>query len=710
MKIFILRNGGLFAITTFFVSNSFFGQQNDSISKQNQLQEVAVKAIRANLKTPIAFTNFSKYEIEARNLGQDIPVLLQYLPSVVTTSDAGNGFGYTGLRVRGTDATRINVTINGIPYNDAESQGTFWVNMPDFASSLENIQLQRGVGTSTNGGAAFGASLNMLTGQTSNQAFAEISNSYGSFNSRKHTLQFGTGVLNTKWSFLGRFSKLYSDGFIDRASSNLKSYYLQADYLGKTTTIKALVFGGKEKTYQAWYGVDKETLAKNRTFNAAGQFTDTFGQTQFYENQTDNYTQDHCQLHWNEKISESFQTNFAVHYTKGKGFYEEFNDNAVLNDFNLPDFVLGATTISNANLITQKWLDNDFYGFTFSGIYSKNNIDFVLGGGLNKYNGKHFGEVIWSEIALVNNNLHRFYNNNGNKIDGNIFAKLNYEIGKKWNLFADLQIRNVIYKASGVFNGKINEKFTFFNPKTGITYKINNQSNTYFSVAIANREPNRTDFENGTPKPEKLFDYEVGYRLVTKKFSGEINVFYMNYKNQLVLTGALDLVGNPIRENSGKSYRSGIEVSGKYKLNEKWYVFANFSINENKNKNYLNDSFQNLGNTYLPFSPKFNAATGLDFLPIKNLKISWINKYVSSQYLSNLNTYDSKLYSYFVNDLVFNYDLKLKNLAKKLQFSVLANNIFNQLYESNGADYGGGYVVFFPQAGANFLASCSVRF
>ena len=708
----------IFSLSSFL---SFSQEKPKDSTKVQKLDEVLVSATRANQKAPMTFSNFSKEEIAKRNLGQDIPVLINFMPSVVTTSDAGNGFGYTGIRVRGSDATRVNVTINGIPYNDSEEQGTYFVDLPDFASSLQSIQLQRGVGTSTNGSGAFGASLNMLTDSYAKESNGEVSSAYGSFNSRKNTIKFSTGLVNNGadknsgqgFEIAGRLSDMHSDGYIDRAFSNLKSYFLQGTYVGKTTLIKALVFGGQEKTYQAWYGVDAETLSNNRTYNPAGMYTDANGNTQFYNNQTDNYNQDHYQLHWNEKISSNFNTNLAVHYTKGKGYYEEYQQNQDFADYGLTPLVIGGQTIDKTDLVRRKWLDNDFYGTTFSGNYKKDKIDLVFGGALNKYNGKHYGEVIWAQFASDSKNSNHYYDNYGNKLDFNFFTKINYKIGNKLNFYGDLQYRFVNYKANGVYDDVIADTFRFFNPKAGLTYTVDEKQNIYFSYARANREPNRTDYENGTPKPEKLNDFELGWRLKTSNTQLNINGYYMLYKDQLVLTGALDNVGNPIRTNIGKSYRAGIEVDADFKISKSFSDKPNFTLSENKNIDFVNDngtSLENLGKTTIAFSPKIIAGNIFSFTPKENLQFSLLSKFVGEQFLSNTEDQNSKLKDYFIQDFNVNYEIKTNKIFKSINFSLLANNILNVKYVSNGADYGGGYVYYFPQARANFLLGTVFKF
>ena len=700
-------------LTSHFSLLTFSQKTQKDSTKVNQLDDVLVSAIRVDSKTPISFSNMDNKEINFRNLGQDIPVLMNFLPSVVTTSDAGNGFGYTGIRVRGSDATRINVTINGIPYNDSEGSGTYWVNMPDFASSLESIQLQRGVGTSTNGSGAFGASLNMLTDNYSKGASAEISNAAGSFNSRKSTVKFSTGLLNNHFEIAGRVSNLHSDGYVDRAFSDLKSYFLQGTYVGKTTLIKALVFGGTEKTYQSWYGVDATTLANNRTFNYAGMYMDSSGNTQFYSNQTDNYQQDHYQLHWNEKLSSNWNTNLAFHYTKGKGYYENYEQAASFSNYGLTPINIGNQTINSTDLINQKWLDNDFYGTTFSLNYKKSKLDFIFGGSMNKYEGKHFGKIIWARFASNSELDNHYYDDYGNKSDATFYAKANYQIVSKWSIFADLQYRNVNYKANGVQATLVNDTFNFVNPKAGITYEIKKNSAVYFSYAKANREPNRTDYENGAPKPEQLNDFELGWRLETSKTKININGYYMLYKDQLVLTGALDNVGNPIRTNIGKSYRLGLEMDAKLTLGNQWILSPNLALSQNKNIDFVLDNgvdLQFLGNTNIAFSPNIIAGNAISFVPSKTFQATLLTKFVGKQFMGNSNEEGSKLEAYSQTDLNINYEIKPKNIFKAIVFSGLINNIFDAKIVSNGADYGGGYVYYFPQAGINFLAGVTLKF
>jgi len=701
-----------------FSAFSFSQEKPKDSVKVNSLDEVLVSGVRINKETPVTFSNMTKQEIATRNLGQDIPVLMNYMPSVVTTSDAGNGFGYTSIRVRGTDATRVNVTVNGIPLNDAEDQGTYFVDMPDFASSLQSLQLQRGVGTSTNGAGAFGASLNMLTDSYSKQASGELANSYGSFNSRKNTVKFSTGLMNGHFELAGRLSDMHSDGYVDRAFSNLKSYFLQGTYVGKTTLIKALAFGGHETTYQAWNGIDKATLETDPTFNPSGMYTDQSGNTRFYENEVDDYTQNHFQLHWNEKISTKWQSNLALHYTKGYGYYENYHQDANFADYNLTPVAGVATT----DLITRKWLDNDFFGTTFSVNYKDSKADFIFGGAANKYQGGHYWQNIWARYASTGQPTDKYNDFYGNKVDMNTYAKVNYKLGNHWSLFGDLQFRHVNYQANGVYNpatgaldATINNTYNFLNPKAGLTYLINRNNSFYFSYAVANREPTRTDFENGTPKQERLNDYELGWRVASSRATVNTNFYFMDYTNQLVKTGAVDAVGNEIHANMPQSYRAGLEIDATLMLSPKLTFSPNVTLSSNKIKNYTVDTgsgLVNYGTTDIAFSPNLIAGNNLTYKPISNLQLSLLHKYVGEQNAGNFNSQDTKLKAYSVVSFNGVYEIKMKTVFKSIVFTGLVNNLFDVKYVSNAYLYGNTsqYLSYFPQAGINFLAGVTLKF
>ena len=708
-----------FSLSIFLFGLSASAQETPSDSlKVQQLKEVTVSAIRAKDKNPITFTNVSKEEIAPRNLGQDIPVLLNYAPSVVTTTDAGNGVGYTYMRVRGSDGSRINVTLNGIPFNDSESQGTFFVNLPDFASSLESVQLQRGVGASTNGAGAFGASLNMQTKSYQEKSFAEVANSFGSFNTRKHTLSFGTGLHNN-FELNGRVSNIASDGYIDRASTNMFGYFFNANYVRETTLIKLLAFGGKEKTYQAWNGLeDPDKLKNDRTFNSAGMYTDEFGTIQFYNNENDNYWQNHFQLHWSENWSERWVSNIALHYTTGKGYFEQYKEDQKFSSYNLPNFEGNTRT----DLVRKRWLDNDFFGTTFSINYKNQMTNVLFGGAVNRYLGNHFGEVIWTQYYVPNSN--RYYDNFGNKDDINAYVKLSQNLTSKLNLYVDLQYRMTFYDATSLKFADVNDTFKFFNPKAGLNYELDDKNSFYSYFGIANKEPRRDDYESGAIKPERLYDYELGWKYNGKKARISANAFYMNYEDQLVLTGALNDVGSPIFTNSGKSYRLGLEVESVIAITDKIILNPNVTLSQNKNQDFFFERdgvLQNLGNTDIAFSPSIIAGNRLTFLPIKNFEFSVLSKYVGEQFMGNIDSDNSKLEGYFVNDLNFSYDWKINKGIKSILFSGLVNNVFDLEYESNGFFYtydddssgsiityeGAGY---YPQAGINFLLGVALKF
>lgn len=707
---------------------SVLGQStvNDSISaKELSLDEVMVSAIRVTSQTPVTFSNLKREDFESRNLGQDIPMMMNFLPSVVTTSDAGAGVGYTGIRVRGSDATRVNVTINGIPYNDAESQGTFWVNLGDFVSNTESIQLQRGVGTSTNGAGAFGASLNLLTDSYSRKGYAELSNAAGSFNTRKHTLKFSTGLMENNWEFSGRFSNIYSDGYIDRAFADLKGYFLQGTYVGKTTKIKAITFGGVQQTYQAWYGLeDLDLLRNNRTFNVAGMYFDDNGNMRFYDNETDNYQQDHFQLHWIEEWNENWRSTVALHYTKGKGYFEQFRQNDRFSTYGLTPIEVNGQTINRTDLIRRRWLDNDFWGAVYSAQYNKNGTDVILGGGANRYIGAHFGEIIWARFASQSEIRDRYYDDLSTKDDVNFYGKVNQKIDNKLSLFVDLQYRFVHFTANGNETGLVNDTFAFFNPKAGLTYELSSNDHLYFSFARAHREPNRNDYEAGNPRPERLDDFELGWRYATPELKLNVNGYYMLYKDQLVLTGEINDVGAPIRTNSGQSYRLGLEIDATAKITDKWFIQPNVTISDNRNLNFFAErdgALQNFGDTNIAFSPWLVSGARLMYMPLEGLQFSWFSKYVSEQYMSNLDLASSRLSSYFVNDLNASYEIKMNRVFKSITFSGLLNNVLNVKYISNGYFYsfddvqngmtttidGAG---FFPQATRNFLVGCTMVF
>ncbi|MBD0255479.1 MAG: TonB-dependent receptor, partial [Cytophagales bacterium] len=630
-------------------------------------EEVIVTATRAGENAPIAFTNVDKAELARRNFGQDLPFLLNETPSVVVTSDAGAGVGYTGIRIRGSDPTRINVTVNGIPLNDAESHGVFWVNMPDFASSVDNIQVQRGVGTSTNGAAAFGATLSLQTETLNREPFAEVNNSFGSFGTHKHTVKVGTGLLGGKWAFDGRLSRLASEGYIDRGRSDLGSYFVSGGYYGGKTVLKANVFSGREVTYQSWYGVPEARLKgdvpgmrayieRNGLSEAEAQNLLTSGRTYnyyTYEDQTDNYRQDHYQFLFSHEPATGWNLNAALHYTRGKGYYEEFRAGEALTDYGLPDLALGDSTVRSTDLVRRRWLDNHFYGFTYSAAYAKTGKwDAVLGGGWNRYQGVHFGEITWARFAGNANVRQRYYENDAWKSDFNAYAKLNYEVFEKLNAFADVQFRHIGYSFLG-YNQRLENvqqrvQYPFFNPKAGLTYRLGGPARLYASYAVSHREPTRDDFTQSSPesrpRPERLGNWEAGFRRQGKTTRLGANLYYMHYRDQLVLTGEINDVGAYVRTNIPRSYRAGLELDGSVQLLNKLHWAANATFSRNKIRDFRQfvDDYD-LGEqrldayreTDISFSPRFIGSSTLTYSPVKDLSVALVSKYVSKQYLDN---------------------------------------------------------------------------
>lgn len=714
-------------LAVFFISNILYSQEKiiDTVqgTKQN-LDEVIVKGIRAKFSSPISYSNIYKEKLKNKNLGQDLPILLNFLTSVVTTSDAGAGIGYTGIRVRGVSPQSTNITINGIPFNDPESMGTFWVNLPDFTSSIQSLQLQRGIGTSTNGSGAFGASINISTDNISQTPYAEISSSFGSFNTRKNTIKFSTGKINDVFEFSGRFSKIDSDGYVDRAFSDLKSYFIQGTYLKGSTLIKAISFAGHEKTYQSWYGLTMDQLKENRRQNP---YT--------YENEIDNYKQDHYQLHWNEKINNFWSFNLGLNYTYGRGYFEQYREDDNIDTYGgivSSDTNLNGEKTDTTDLIRRRWLDNDFYVFNSSLNFVKNKIDLTISSSYSSYVGDHFGEVIWARTFSSNGKIRdRYYEGLGEKKDLSFFTKLLYSIDEKIEFYSDLQYRNVKYNTSGttsdLVNMVIDKSYGFFNPKIGLSYKLNPNSLLYVSYARANREPNRTDYEsNPDIQPERLNDIEFGWRLRNKNMSLNLNSYFMLYDEQLILTGEIDDVGNPKRTNSGSSYRIGLEIENRINISELFSFETNLTLSSNKNKNIfsmVDGALYNYGKTNISFSPSFVGSNAIIYQPSEKISLSLLSKYVGKQYMGNTDQPNSILESYFVNDINITYSLKPEKIFQSISINFLINNILNKEYISNGYYYtyddtwsvpgqiktldGAGY---YPQATRNFLAGLVFEF
>ncbi len=713
-----------------------------------ELDEVVVNSTRAGRSSGMAFSNVSKEQIAKQNLGQDAPFLLSSQTGVVVNSDAGNGVGYTGIRIRGSDATRINVTINGVPVNDAESQGTFWVNMPDLVSSVNNIQIQRGVGTSGNGAGAFGASINFQTNELEEKSHANVITSAGSFDTYRATIAAGTGLINNKFAFDARASRIISQGYIDRASSNLQSYYLSAAYYGKNSVLKLINFRGWEKTYQAWNLVHADSIKNgNRTYNMLGEYTDSRGNLQHYKNETDNYDQNNYQAHFVHRFNSNLHFNLTGHYTKGKGYYEEYKEDQQFADYNMEDpqvVVSDSVKITSTDLIRRKWLDNDFAGAVYNLNYTASSrLEFILGGGYNTYFGRHFDKVIWARYASDTEIDHTYKNNSANKNDLNTFLKTNIKPVAGLNVFVDLQMRKVVYEFEG-FNdaqdvARQKAEYDFFNPKVGVSYDLNSHLNVYGSFAIANKEPNRDDFVQSTPtsrpRAEQLADLEAGLKFVKRKLSSSVNVYNMQYKDQLVLNGQVNDVGAYNRVNVKSSYRRGIELEGELAPLRWFTVGANLALSQNKIAQFTEfidsaytyddngvetDGYtqyqKQYENTDIAFSPNLVASAVLKFIPAKNLELAFIGKSVGRQYLDNTSNSSRSINPYNTLDVRINYEVPSAGIPK-LSFMIGIYNVLNAKYETNGYTFSYFYnqtltteTYLAPAAPVNFLAGLSLKF
>ena len=718
--------------------------------------EVITFSTKANELTPTTYTDISKEKIQERNLGLDLPILLNFTPSMVTTSDAGAGVGYTGMRIRGSDATRINVTLNGIPINDSESHGVYWVNMPDLSSSLDKIQIQRGVGTSSNGAAAFGATVNLQSSGLSENAFAQINQTVGSFNTLKTNAQFNTGLIKNNFNFEGRLSRITSEGYIDRAQSDLYSYFLTGGYYGAKTTLKVLLFGGQEETYQSWYGTPEARLNNDPTalqavIDQGGEYgspaqidnllsSDRKFNYYLYDNEIDHYEQDHYQLHLNHAFNNDLNLAISGHYTHGEGYFEQYRSKDAFTDYGLGNVTIGDSTITQTDLIRRRWLDNDFYGFTYAFNYNKDNLLMTLGGGYNTYKGSHFGEIIWSEYASTSAIRDRYYEGSSTKNDFNVFLKTNYQLSSKVNLFGDFQIRTIDYETEGtdddLSNYQIRTKYSFFNPKFGLTYVLNAHFQLYGSFAVANREPVRTDFIDAPlrfnamgdiPSHEQLQNLELGFRGNLDNIHLETNLYLMDYTNQLILTGAVNDVGSAIRVNTPDSYRAGLEIVLGMNLTDQWNWGFNVALSRNKINKFTEVVFDShftderyiveneFTNTDIAFSPNVVMGNDITFSH-QGFSAQLLTKFVGNQFLDNTSNEDRMIESYFINDLRLAYQLQAFGM-QKIEFTFLINNLLNVTYESNG--YTWGYLYdgslyqqnnYYPQAGINFLTGLSLKF
>lgn len=723
--------------------------QTSNDSTDVHLGETSVIATRATHTTPIAFTNISREQLRRTNHGQDIPYLVSLAPSSVSTSDAGAGIGYTSLRIRGVDATRINVTANGIPVNDAESHTVFWVNMPDLASSVKDIQVQRGVGTSTNGAGAFGASMNLQTSDFARDPYAEVSVSGGSFRTHKETLRLGTGLLNNHWTFDLRLSNIGTAGYIDRASADLYSFYTQAAYVGDATTARFIAFGGREETYHAWnYASREEMDAYGRRYNSCGyMFTDANGVQHFYDDQTDNYTQTNYQLLLDHRFNRKWKANLGVHYTKGDGYYQEYKTDRKLEEYGLL-YADPVMTITHSDLVRKKAMDNHFAGAVFSLNYSDERLRATLGGAANRYWGEHFGRILWVKNYLGDLNPNAdYYNNRARKDDANIYARGEYALRSNLTAYADLQYRHIRYTMRGT-NDKYNswasdgmqrlnldERFDFVNPKVGLNWTPTKRWRVFASVAQAHKEPTRNNYTDGYltehPRAERLTDYELGATYTANRWHVGANLYWMDYKDQLVLTGELNEIGEAVSANVPKSYRAGIELQGGFSLPCGVSWEGNLTLSRNRIRDFketiygYDDAWNDLpaavinhGDTHIAFSPDVIAGSTLNYT-YKGLRTSLHTQFVSEQYMSNADVAAHKLDAYCVSNLDMSYTFSPKSLAKNASIGVTVYNLFNEEYENNGwasssyqntPDTRVNYTGYAAQAGINFLAHLTLKF
>lgn len=735
----------------------------DSFPQLKLKDDVLITATRAGENTPFTYVNIQRKELQQNNLGQDLPFLLDQTPSIVTTSDAGAGIGYTGLRIRGSDATRVNVTLNGIPVNDAESQGVFWVNTPDLVSSLSSVQIQRGIGASTNGSSAFGGQLSMQTNTIQPKPFVEAGASLGSFSTFRGNVRAGSGLIKDRFFVEASGSWINSRGYIERGSSNLRSWFAQAGYSSQNTLIKLVYFGGREKTYQAWYGVPQDSLATNRRMNWAG--TDFFQQYPPYRNETDNYGQDYIQLHAAQRINNHWQLNAALFTTLGRGYYEQFKKDASVRRYfeELP--------ANRTDLVRQRWLSNVFYGGTWNLTYTRQKFDFTLGGLAAQYRGKHFGKVVWTAKPLgIDPNRH-YYEGNSTKEDINTYARFNYAPLRGLNLYADVQYRFVQYQTKGEDNDQrlynIAERWHFVNPKAGVSYTHRQQHQWYAGYAFGNREPNRDDLLDALagfkPTPERMHNAELGYKWLHPMFPLQLNYYMMYYDNQLVLTGRLNDVGNPVKTNVPVSYRTGVELNGSIRIKTKQLLPGNtggaswllrdaqqplfvihyaFTYALNRIRSFTetiytyDEDYSPIDsltlqiehrNTDIAFSPSVIASLEFSVYPIRGLELSLQNKFVGRQFMDNTSNTNRMLKPFYYSNLRIAYQLPLNDDKREIRFTLLLNNLYSKLFESNGYTFSERYAftddtgtlqttdVFtynylYPQAPFNFLAGIQVRF
>ncbi len=718
----------------------------DADSLSVALKQVDVVANRANSKTPIAFTNLSKKELTANNDGRDMTYLLGMTPSVTVSSDAGSGIGYTAIRVRGSDPSRINVTANGIPINDPESHRVYWVNMPDLASSLRDVQIQRGVGTSANGAGAFGGSINMVTDAPAEDAYAELSGAYGMYNTNRETLRVGSGVVGERWSFDARLSHMGSDGYIERATSQLWSYFGQGTYHGYNTNVRILAFGGKERTYMAWDYASKEQMEKfGRRYNPCGEYTDSEGKRAYYPDQYDNFIQHHFQLLVSQRIGEWFHVNAALFYTKDDGHYDQYKTGRTLEEYGLMPFIdADGSLVKKSDLIRLKYNVNGFGGGQATFNFRRDKWDVTLGGTVSDFDGHHFGRIKWvrNYVGPIDP-LQKYYDNNGRKFDANVYLRANYDINRYISVFADMQYRHIHYTIKGESDNwdwatsslatlDVDRRWDFFNPKLGVNFSTGNHRG-FLSWAVAQKEPTRDNFTDGDsghyPESERLDDFEAGYTFNHKLFSVGLNLYYMSYKDQLVVTGQLSDTGNPLSVNVPDSYRMGMEFQAAMRPCE-WFDWQfNLTLSCNRIKDFVEHIYEDewtnpisfdRGDTPIAFSPGLIFNNSFNFHH-KGLDMSLQSHYVGKQYMNNARSEETVLDSYFISDLHLGYSLKSIAGIKELRLGFSIYNLFNKKYFNNGYA-GAGYHVengekviyryagYAAQAPIHVMATATFRF
>lgn len=682
-----------------------------------ELNEVNVLGTWAQKDDPIAQINLTEKAIEALNTGRDLPYVLQDVAGVVSFSDAGNGVGYTNMRVRGSDITRINVTVNGIPMNDAESHGVFWVNTPDLMSSTNAIQLQKGVGTSTNGSGAFGASLGLST-LGAGEKGGRITLGAGSYGTQRATMEAGTGKSTSGFWMNTRISSITSDGYVERASSDLQSYYVSAGFAGGGHYVEAVRFGGGERTYQAWYGVDSTTMYGPDAypqFNAAGAlYDDAWSIIGTYDDQVDNYGQEHTQLHY--RYSNLFGGTFAaaLHHTAGAGYYEEYNQGFAFADFGIGNYVSAMDTVAFGDVVSRKWLDNDFYGATSSWTYENGDQRVQLGGGVHRYEGAHFGRVIWANNPNVSTLDGDYYTGDAIKDDANIYAK--YALtSNNLLVYADAQYRYVNHSSTGgsaTGPANFDRTFNFFNPKVGMTYNLGGNQILGAYAGVGHREPNRTDLQYADDanslQAERMLDMEFNFRNSGEKWAFDVNAYRQQYQNQLVLTGAIDAQGYPIRENVGQSFRQGVEFTGTYELTTALSATANVALSQNENVNWVSDPASSfLDNTPIAFSPGAVASARLTYAK-KGFEATLWNQYVGKQYMSNEGLDAHSLPAYHIINARTSYTWNCSDMQRLIGF-VEFRNLGNTSYAANGYMWG-DFAYYYAQANFNVMTGLTFEF